>query len=59
MNNLDIRFAVARAGLRLYQVADALKMAPSNFSFKLRKELPVEEKERIFAVVNQLSESRK
>lgn len=59
MSNLDIRGKAAGAGIKLWEVAAAMGMADSNFSRKLRKELPEDEKKRIFAVIDQLSESRK
>lgn len=55
MKNKDIREAVTRAGLKLWQIADALGITDSYFSRKLRKELPEEEKERIFGIVRELS----
>lgn len=58
MSNLDVRGKAAGAGVKLWQIAAALGMADSNFSRKLRKELPEEEKKRIFAVIDQLSEER-
>lgn len=56
MNNQDIRRAAAGAGVKLWQVADALGMADCSFSRKLRKELPQDEKEKIFSIIQQLSE---
>lgn len=55
MMNQDIRMAATRAGVRLWQVADALGIADSTFCRKLRKELPEEEKERIFHIIEELS----
>ena len=59
MSNLDIRSAAVGAGIKLWEVAAAIGIADSTFSRKLRKELPEEEKKRIFAIIDQLSESRK
>lgn len=53
--NQDIRQAAAGAGVKLWQVADALGIADCSLSRKLRKELPADEKERIFAIINKLS----
>ena len=55
MKNKDIREAVSRAGLKLWQIADALGITDSYFSRKLRKELPQEEKDRIFTIIKELS----
>lgn len=48
MNNQDIRRTAAGAGVKLWQIADALGIADCSFSRKLRKELPQEEKDRIY-----------
>lgn len=56
MTNQDIRRTAAGAGIKLWQIADALGIADCNFSRKLRRELPQEEKERIFAIIERLSQ---
>ena len=48
MGNHDIRKAIDHAGLRYWQVAEALGLSDGNFSRKLRKELPQDTKQRIF-----------
>lgn len=55
MHNQDIRRAAAGAGVKLWQIADALGIADCGLSRKLRKELPREEKERIFEIIKNLS----
>lgn len=45
--NSDIRKEISSAGLRLWQVADALGMHDSNFSRLLRKELSEKDRDRI------------
>ena len=55
MANQDIRRTAAGAGVRLWQIAEALGVADCNFSRKLRKELPDVEKERIFSIIRELS----
>ena len=55
MHNQDIRRTAARAGVRLWQIADALGIADASLSRKLRKELPQEEKEKIFSIIERLS----
>lgn len=55
MNNQDIRRTAAGAGVKLWQIADALGIADCSLSRKLRKELPREEKERIFEIIKDLS----
>lgn len=56
MANQDIRQAAAASGVKLWQIADALGIADCNFSRKLRKELPQEEKEKIFSIIERLSQ---
>lgn len=56
MTNQDIRLAAAGAGVKLWQVADALGIADSSLSRKLRKELSEEEKSRIFLIIKELSQ---
>ena len=55
MANLDIRAAAVSAGVKLLRVADALGIADASLSRKLRKELPQEEKKKIFSIIEQLS----
>ena len=55
MNNLEIRTAIRKARVYGYEVASALKMSETNFSRKLRKELPPEEKERILEAIDRLA----
>ena len=55
MSNQDIRHIATAAGVRLWQIAEELGIADFNFSRKLRKELPQEEKEKIFSIIERLS----
>ena len=55
MMNQDVRRTAAGAGVKLWQVADALGIADCNFSRKLRKELDQAEKEKIFSIIERLS----
>lgn len=56
MQNQDVRQVAAGAGIRLWQIAEALGIADCNFSRKLRRELPAEEKEKIFSIIRELSQ---
>lgn len=56
MANLDIREAAVSSKVKLWQIADVLGIADSNLSRKLRKELPQNEKDRIFSIIKQLAE---
>ena len=56
MFNIDVRRAAAGNGVRLWQVADALGIADAQLSRKLRKELSDDEKEKIFEIIQKLSQ---
>ena len=56
MSNQDIRRTAAGAGVKLWQIAEALGIAECNFSRKLRHELPEDEKEKIRSIIQELSE---
>ena len=55
INNTDIRTLARRKGVYLWQIADALGMADSAFSRKLRKELTGEQKAQILAIIDRLA----
>lgn len=55
MKNNDIREAAKKAGVFLWQIAAEYGVNDSNFSRKLRHELPAAEKEKIFAIIKQLA----
>lgn len=55
MANLDIRAEAVSHGARLWRVAEELGIADASLSRKLRKELPQDEKEKIIAIIRQLS----
>lgn len=55
MQNQDIRKAANDAGVRLWQIAEAMGIADSQFSRKLRKEFSREDKEKIFSIIRELS----
>lgn len=55
MKNNDIRSAAKKAGILLWQIANEYGVNDSNFSRKLRKELPSAEKEKIFAIIERLA----
>lgn len=56
MKNFEIRDATKKAGVRLWQVAEEYGVNDGNFSRKLRKELPKEEKEKIMSIIERLSQ---
>jgi len=53
--NFEVRSAAASAGVKLWQIADALGVNDGNFSRKLRKEFTPEEKERILEIIDRIS----
>jgi hypothetical protein len=55
MYNREIRKRAAESGIKLWQIADALGMNDGNFSRKLRKELPDEEKQKIIEIIRRLT----
>lgn len=55
MKNQDVRRTAAGAGVKLWQIAEALGISDCSLSRKLRKELPSEEKEHIFSIIRELS----
>lgn len=59
MYNHDIRHAAAGAGVKLWQIADALGIADCSFSRKLRRELPAAEKEKIMEIIEKLAKEEK
>lgn len=58
MFNKEIREAAKKAGVHLWQVADYFGISDCNFSRKLRKELPREEKEKVMEVINSLAQDK-
>ena len=55
MKNKDIRAAIADAGLRMWQVAEALNIADTTFCRKLRRALSDEDKARVYAAIAELA----
>ena len=52
--NMEIRQEAAKAGVKLWWIADKLGIADTGLSKKLRHELPDEEKEKIRAIIMEL-----
>ena len=59
MYNREIREAAKKAGVHLWQVAEACGINDGNFSRKLRKELPQEEKQTILEIIERLSKEKR
>lgn len=56
--NMDIRYAAVRDGVKLWEVADKLGLRDASLSRKLRKELSVDEKNRIFNIIAEIRAGR-
>lgn len=56
MKNQDVRRTAAGAGVKLWQIAAELGIADCSLSRKLRNELPQDQKEKIFAIIDKLSQ---
>ena len=54
MQNVDIRKAANEAGVHLWEVAEKYGLSDSNFSRKLRRELPDAEKAKILDIIEQI-----
>ncbi|MBD8989367.1 MAG: hypothetical protein EGQ87_00095 [Clostridiales bacterium] len=53
-----IRSASKSAGVRLWQIAEALGIQETALSRKLRHELPTEEKNKILGIIEALAQER-
>lgn len=61
MNNLAneaIRAAAKKAGVHLWQVAERYGINDGNFSRKLRKELPPQERDMVLEIIQQLAKEK-
>lgn len=56
--NVEIRKAAKQAGVCLWQVAERVGVNDGNFSRKLRRELPTEERDKILEIINELAAER-
>lgn len=56
--NHDIKQKAIEKGVCLWEVAEAIGIADTSMSRKLRRELPENEKERIFKVIDNIAASR-
>ena len=53
--NADIRAAAKGASVRMWEIADHLKISEPSITRKLRHELPQAEKERIFSIIEEIA----
>lgn len=54
--NNDIRVKAKKQGIRLWEIADRYGLTDGNFSRLLRRELQKEKRERILAIIDELTE---
>lgn len=59
VRNQDIRQAAKKAGVFLWQIAAKCGMNDGNFSRKLREELPMNEKQKILGIIEDLAQERR
>ena len=55
MKNEELRRKAAARGVKLWQIAGALGITDASFSRKLRYELSKEMKDRVLAIIDELS----
>ncbi len=58
MTNMEVRNHAKETGVRLWEIADRYGVNDGNFSRKLRRELPVEERERILRLIDEIAAER-
>ena len=59
MKNVEIRSAYMLAGIKQWQLAEAMGISETHLSRKLRKELSQEEKQNILEIIEQLSKEKR
>lgn len=59
MYNQDIRTAAKTKSVFLWEVAERLNISEPTMTRKLRRELPAEEKQRIFSLIDEIAEEKK
>ena len=57
--NKEIRDAAKDAGICLWQIAEELGISDGNFSRKLRRELPAEDRKIVMDIICELSQRKK
>lgn len=58
MKNQDVKNYAKAKGVRLWQIAEVLKINDGNFSRRLRKELPEAQKQEIMKIIDDLAQRR-
>ena len=57
--NQDIKRQAKQSGVFLWEIAEKLEVTDGNLSRKLRRELPAEEKQRIFSLIDEIAAEKK
>lgn len=52
---MEIRKEVVKSGVKMWEVAEAMGIADTTFSRKLRRELPHEQQEHILTVIREIA----
>lgn len=58
MANEDIRKAAANAGVFLWEIAEGFGISDTNFSKRLRRELPDKDKAKIYEIIKRIKATR-
>ena len=58
MLNHSVRVAAASKDVKMWEIADAMKIHESTLSKKLRRELEEAEQTRIIALINEIAERK-
>lgn len=58
MENTEIRNRAKEAGVKLWEIAYRYGVNDGNFSRKLRRELPEEERKRILRIIDEIAAER-
>lgn len=59
MANETLKLKAAGAGVKLWEIADRLGINDGNFSRKLRRELPEDEKQQILNIIDELAKGER
>ncbi|MEE3499177.1 MAG: hypothetical protein VZS12_08630 [Ruminococcus bromii] len=57
--NTDVKAMAKNKGVFYYEIAGKLGMIDTAFSRKLRRELPPDEKQRIFSIIDEIAAEKK
>lgn len=58
LENNDIRTTAKERGVRLWEIAEVLKVSDPTMTRKLRRELPADEKQRILTIIDEIAREK-